>query len=560
MKTNNGFNRKIRYGSASLGIVAAVIGVVILINAVASLLCSNNLWFTDLTTEPMYGLTEQGNALLGSTIDSANATRPEDKPVKVDIIFCADPDMLYGNEMMRYIYYTALQMEKAYSDTIHVQTVDVWDNPSAVDAYRTNSYSSIYQTNVIVASGTEFRVYNYKAFYTYSSDTDTEPWAYNAEKTFIKGIIAVTRAEAPICAITVGHGEPFHYNETTQTWETEYTELLKVIEGAGYDIDYVNLTERDLPENCRLVVTFDPQTDFVSGFLSGGVSELSKLEKHLNNAYSYMVFVDADTPKLTNLEEFLEEWGIAFERYDKSATYEVIDVDSSLNIDGTTIIGQYAQDGLGGSLTTEMRKTGTPKVVFGNALSITYSPTYEQQYKLADEEAGTGAYTYGYYYNNNWSRDIFDVFTASNTAVAYAKENGVRVTEEDGDLWKDTSGNYKLMTITRQTRTVSEGKGYTNVYDNTYVCAVGSTDFASNKALSSNAYGNTDILLSALRTIGREIVPVGFEPISLYDDEMSTDYYTEGGNIVTTVVLVALPTLILAGVGMVILIKRRVRR
>ncbi|MBO5295146.1 MAG: Gldg family protein [Clostridia bacterium] len=556
MKLNDGFRRKLRYGSTSLGIVAAVIAAVILLNLGAGILMNRALWFIDLTTEPMYGLTEQGNALLGSTIESANATRPEEEPVEVDIIFCADPDMLYGNEKMRYIYYTALQMEKAYSDTINVTTVDVWENPSAVDAYRTNSYSSIYQTNVIVASGTEFRVYNYKAFYTYSSETDTEPWAYNAEKTFIKGIMAVTRAEAPICAITVGHGEPFD----PKTGETEYTEFLKVIEGAGYDIAFVDLKEQELPENCRLVVTFDPQTDFLSGFFDGGVSELSKLEKHLEKAYSYMVFVDADTPKLTNLEEFLEQWGIAFERHDKNATFEVVDVDSSLNIEGTTVIGQYASDGLGGSLTTDMRETGgSPKVIFGNALSITYSPTYEQTYQLADEEKGTGAYTYDYYYKNNRSRDIYDVFTASDTAIAYAKENGTRVNGTDGAEWKDTSGNYKLMTISRQTRIVGEGKGYTSVQENTYVCTVGSTAFASNEALSTNSYGNTDILLSAMRTIGREIVPVGFDPISMYDDEMSADYYTEGGNTAVTVVLALLPVLGFGISGFVILIRRRVR-
>ena len=622
MKLNDGISRKLRYGSASLGIVAAVIAAVLLLNVAAGLLFGSSLWFVDMTTEPMYGLSEQGDAMLGSTIASANASRPAEDPVEVEIIFCADPDMLYGNELMRYIYYTARQMEKAYSDTITVRTVDVWDNPSAVDAYRTNAYSSIYQTNVIVASGTEYRVYNYKSFYTYNDTASEEPWAYNGEKTFIKGIIAVTRAEAPVCAVTVGHGEPFD----PETGETAYTEFLKVIEGAGYDIAFVDLTKEDLPENCRLVVTFDPQSDFSSGFFDGGVSELSKLEKHLEKAYSYMVFVDADTPKLTNLEEFLEQWGIAFNRYQtlvyhatandpsalsalkqeleqdhiafreeggkvifeiekskasafektikeikkievdltssngKIATYEVVDTESSLNLEGTSIIGQYAPDGLGGSLTADMREVGVAaKVIFQNALSITFSPTYEPTYQLANEETGAGAYIYGSYYKNNRSRDIYDVFTASGTAIAYAKENGERVTGSDGEIYRNTSGKYKLMTMSRQMRIVGEGKGYTNVYENSYVCAVGSTEFASNDALATNAYGNTDVLLSTMRTIGREIVPVGFDPVSLYEDEMSADYYTEAGNTLVTVLLVALPAAVLGLTGLIVLTRRRVR-
>lgn len=557
MKNDNGLSRKFRYGSISLGVTAIVIVAVLLFNVLASLLFGGNLWFVDLTQEPTrYTLTEEGKNLLTDTIASANEGRAENDPVTVDIIFCADPDMLYGNEMMRYVYITALQLQKEYADTIRVKTVNVWDNPSAVDAYRTNAYSSIYQSSVIVASGTEFRVYNPRSFYTYN-EQDVDPWAYNIEKTFIKGILAVTRAEAPICAITVGHGEPFD----PVTGETEYTELLKVIRKAGYDTVFVDLTKDELPEHCRLVVTFDPQSDFTSDFLSGGVSELSKLEKHLNNTYSYLLFVDADTPKLPNLEEFLEEWGIAFARKDK-ATYQIVDGKNSINSDGTAVLGQYAEGGFGADLTEDMRQFGeAPKVLFGNTLAINYSSTYERKPVQANPETGAKAYVTGYNYTNDCPRTIFDVFTASDTAFAYAKENGTRLTdEEDNPLVVDTQGGYRLMTITRQLRIQSEGKGYTNVYPNTYVCTVGSTDFASNEALSSNTYGNTDLLLSTLHTIGREIVSVGFDPIKLHQEEMNIKYYSEATNRVTTVILVALPAVIFAVTGVVVLVRRRVKR
>ena len=559
MKIGNGFRRKLQFGSVSVGVTAAVIAAVLLINILVSALCSHNRWFLDMTTEPLYTLTEDGKSLMASTIESANATRPADQPVKVDIIFCADPDMLYGNNMMRYVYYTALAFEKEFPNTIEVKTEDVWENPSAVDAYRNNSYSSIYQSNIIVSSGTEFRVYSYKAFYAYNAEGDEEPWAYEGEKNFIKGIMAVTRAEAPICAITTNHGEPFDHD----TGETEYTEFLKVIENSGYDIVFLDLEKEAIPENCRLVITFDPQKDFDLNydFREGGVSEVSKLEKHLNNTYSYMVFVDADTPKLTNLEEFLEEWGIAFDRYEKNATFEVIDAASSLDGNGQTIVAQYESEGLGGSLTEDMREAGgSPKVVFGNAMSISYSHSYRTSYILADEEAGTGAFTYGNYYSNDWLRDIFDVFSSTDTAYAYAKENGVRLTDENGkDLVVDTKGEYRLMTVTQHHRTVGEGQGYTNVYPDSYVCAVGSTEFASNAVLQSNAYGNTDALLGAMRMIGHEIVPVGLKLIPLYESEMDTEYYSEESATVWTVFMVVLPAIILTGAGIYILVRRKVR-
>ena len=563
MKIENGLKRKLRYGSASVGFAALVIAAVILLNVAFGALCSGQLWFIDMTPiakkapSTLYTLSPVAKQMLGEAIDSANANREEnEEPVKVDIIFCNDPDMLCKSEMMRYIYYTALEMQKAYPETICVSTRDVWNNPSSVDEFRTNSYSTIHQSHVIVSSGTEFRVYSYRAFFTFDTATDAEPWAYSGEKNFIKGITAVTRAEAPICALTVNHGEPF----ATEAGRAEYSEFLNVLDNAGYKTVFLDLETQEIPENCRLIVTFDPQKDFVTDFYGGTVSELKKLDAFLEKAYSFMVFADADTPRLRNLEEYLEEWGIVFSR-EASATYEVVDPSNSLDGVGATMIGQYEPEGLGGQLTEDMREKGaSPKVVFGNAVAIEYSPTYQLTYQLADEESGTGAYTFASYYKNNKTRALYDVFRTGSSAYAYAKENGNRLTDADGkDMIVDTAANYRLMTITRHLRTVSEGQGYTNVYDNSYVCAVGSTEFASNAVLSTNAYGNTDVLLGTLRTIGREIEGNGIVQKPFHDTEMDDEYYTPEANVITTVILVVLPIIALGGSGLVILIRRRVR-
>ncbi|MBQ8432956.1 MAG: Gldg family protein [Clostridia bacterium] len=561
----SGFTRRLQRGTLNMALCAAVIAVVILLNVLVTALCSKNRWFIDMTSghftdarvdmyEGMYTLTDDAQIMLQNTFDAVNANRTEENAVKVEIIFCAEPDLLCLNDQMRYIYYTALEMEKAFPDSIEVSTTDVWSNPSSVDAYRTNSYSSIYQTNVIVASGTEFRVYNQRAFYTYSETTDTDPWAYSGEKTFVKGIIAVTKAEAPIACLTYNHGEPF----ATEEGKAQYSQFLKVLDSAGYEVQFLDLKNEEIPENCRLIITMDPQEDFASSFMTqNGVSEIDKLDKFLGKAYSFMILADADTPKLTNLEEFLEEWGISFNRYSDSKSAGVIyDGDNALDGKGLTFMGIYEEEALGGSVTKDMREVGgNPKIVFSNALGISYSPSYEQGYALADEEAGTGAFTYGYYSSNSWSRDIYDLFRASETALIYEKENG-QVT----DRIADTAGSFKLMTLSRENRTIGEGQGYTSVNDVSYVCAIGSTDFASNEVLSSNAYGNTDLLLSVLRTIGREIVPVGINFKPMYSGEASETYLVNYNTTALTVVLILIPALAFAGTGTVVLVKRKFRK
>lgn len=564
MKIGNRLESKLGHRSLSVAITVGVVVVVLLLNVAASALCLGQRWYIDLTPDTLYTLTDDAHRMLGEAIDSANATRPKGSPVEVDIVFCADPDVLCKNDMMRYVYYTALDMQKAYPDTIKVSTRDVWSNPSSVDEFRASAHSSIYASNVIIASGSEFRIYNINSFFVYDSTLDNQIWAYNGEKIFIKGITAVTRAEAPICAVTTNHGEPF----ATEAGRAEYSEFLSVLEAAGYEVRFLNLAEEDIPENCRLIVTMDPQTDFLTDFYGGDVDELDKLDAFLQQAYSFMVFVDADTPKLSVLEEYLEMWGIALDRTSVDGTrynYQIADPGNKVDGEGFSMVGQYEIGGLGGVLTESMRENGgSPKVLFQNAISIGYSSSYDMSYQLADSSSGTPGYTFGSYYKNGKTRSIFDIFRTGETALAYAKDptTGALLTE-DGEAWIeafDPRDPFRLMTVSRQMITVSEGHEGSNDYLNSYVCAVGSTEFAKNAVLSSNAYGNTDVLLETLRVIGREVELVGLPIKPFYNSEMNANYYNiETAPTRWTVVLVLLPAVGFLCSGCWVLVRRRLR-
>ena len=556
MKIGNRFGQKLRYGSVSLAITAGVLAVVLLLNVAVSALCVGRRWFIDLTHDQLYTMTDEADRVLGETIASANATRSEDEPVKVDIIFCADPDIVCGNTYLKAVYYTALEMQKAYSDTITVSTRDVWNNPSSVDEFRVSAHSSIYQTNVIVASGTEFRVYNARSFYMFDEESGSDnPWAYNGEKILIKAIAAVTRAEAPICAVTVNHGEPF----ATEEGRAQYSEFLNVLQRSGYDVIYLDLSKDAIPEDCRLIVTFDPTQDFIYG---DEVNELTKLEGFLRQTNSFMLFADADTPKLTNLEEFLEPWGVKIQR-DGDANYEIVDPASKLDGEGTTIVAQYETGGMSAVITEDLVSNGgSPKVVFKNATSITYSDTYRVAYEPADETNGTVGFSYGSYSKNGISRMMFNIFSTSDSAFAYARPWGTndRRTDENGDLWQNANAPFSLMTVTRQMKDVTEGNTGSSEYLTSYVCAFGSTAFASNEILSGNTYGNTDVLLETLRMIGKEVEPIGLEFKPLYDPAISSSHHSPTAPVVWTVVLILLPVIAFAVGGCVVLVKRKNRR
>lgn len=560
-----------RFGrrSAATAITAGTLVLVLVLNLLFSLLFSATKRYTDMTGEEMYTLSDGAEYLLKSTIDDVNDERPKEDPVQVDIIFCADPDMLCSNELTRYIYYTALQMERVRPASVKVSTVDVWKNPSAVDAYRVDSHSSIYQSNIIIASGTEFRLYSPAAFYRWDNT------GYYGEQVFLQGILAVTQAESPICALTVGHGEPFE----TEEGKEQYSTFLSIIEASGYEVCTVDLSKEEIPENCRLIITFDPQRDFLSSFMQDNtVSEVKKLDAYLSEDNAYMVFADADTPYLPNLETYLEEWGITFGRYagtdadgqEWEGRLQLSDPDNRINADGSFFYGEYESASIGGGITKDMREQGgSPKVVFGNATEIAYSPLYQQAYELADEDTGEGAYTYAFFHSNGHTREMFDLFRTGGSSLAYANNANGLLTDASGNpVIADTYGSYRLMTVTMETRFVSEGNGMiSNINNATYVCAASSTAFASNEALSSNAYGNTDALLSLLRTIGLDLQPVGISIKPMAFTEIGSDgssddfaeYYSASLITAWTTALMLIPAVAFCTAGCVILIRRRMR-
>ena len=421
----------------------------------------------------------------------------------------------------------------------------------------------------------------------YDSDSASDvPIGYNGQKQFVKQILDVTGAEAPICCLTVNHGEPFANLDLNDraNW-SEYSEFMNVIEGAGYEIQYLDLQTQEIPENCRLILTFDPQTDFVSAFGNENVtvSETKKLDAFLDKSYSFMVFMDADTPYLPNLEEYLNFWGIEFQRANGEnavgetvkGNYSIVDAAHALDGTGNTFIAQYpVGKGIGAAAMSDIVTAGTePKVIFGNAIGIAYSSTYDKGYVMADMENGIPAYTYAYASRDGWNRMIYDVFRAG-TQEAPANysvlSNGEALVDKNG-YPMGGSGVFNVMTLSAEPRTKGEGMGYTTVNQPSFVCAVGSTEMATNALLGSTSYGNTDALLSILRYVGREVNPVGLSFLALYDmqiDEaqhMQTDSTTGAstiapGIITTTVILTVLPALTMTVTGVVILVKRRTRR
>ncbi len=528
MKNSAFSSKKFKYGSLSIAMTCVIIAAVLLFNGVFKMLADKYLWYTDLTRDEIYTLSEAAVA----------AVEVLDKDVT--ILFCDDPDNIEADSYSKMVYKTALGLAEK-NEHIKVENVNIWREPTAVNKFKNNSKDAIYASDIIIHSGSEFRVYRLKSMFTFNDSTSTTPWAYNGEKKMIQGILAVTQAESPVACVTYNHGEPF--STSTDLAESQY--LLSTLEDGGYKVQAIDLAKEEIPEDCRLIVIYDPKDDFLVADGVSSVSEIEKLDRFLDGTNSLMVFIDPTTPVLPNLEEYLEEWGIKYARHEDNngnlLGTTVKDTANSLTEDGLTVVGSYTSHGLGASLHSDMRTTYPPKVIFKNAMAIEYSDTYTKTPYVDEEDPGYTFY-YGSYYKDGISRDMFDVFVSYPTADAVVDTQIVdRASATDP---------FKLMTITRESRMVDNENA-----DYSYVVACGSTDFLSSTLLLSNTYGNTDLMLSALRATGREFVPVGLKLKPFATTDIQTLTTAQANRY--TIVLIAAPALITAIAGVYVLVRRR---
>jgi hypothetical protein len=480
---------------------------------------------------------------LPGAVDAINAQRAQqgEEPLKVEIIFCADRDVLDDNDYTRYIHYTALGLQKEFPDYVDVQYINITKNPSAVQKFKATSATNIYPSNVIVSFGTEYRVFTVDSLLTANDASSTDYWAYNGEKKLTSGILAVTRAESPIACLTVNHGEQIE----------GYDEFMRLIEAAGFQVQTLDLENEPIPENCRLIITMAPQTDFF-GDAGDDNDEIDKLDAFLDKAYSFLYVCDPDTPALPNLEEYLEFWGITQARKTDSAgfseNYLVQDTEANVDGKGYALIATYETLGQGSAFTTDLRASGyPPTVIFDNATAIKPAENYKPSYVLEDETTNTEAYMYYSYRSNGITRTMHNIFTASATACGTV-----------GGTVHEPAGQYpfSLMTLTVENRTTQE-TNYSVAQEPSYVCCIASTDFLSDMVLASDAYGNADVVLGTLRSMGREVIPVTLEFKAFMVWDIADKVMEQNIPLPIMIGLAVIPAMICFGVGIFFTVRRK---
>ena len=268
-------NKKIlRHGSYSIGVMAIVIAIVVVLNLVIQELPSS-FREIDLSSEKLYTIGDQTKELL------------DDLDKDVDLYYIAQ-DGTESTDIQR-----LLERYKERSEHIKVEQKDPAVYPTFTQQYTSDSVSN---NSIIVVCGDKSRVVNYSDMYETSINYQTytqETTAFDGEGQLTSAINYVISDNMPVLYTLEGHNEASMGTAMTET-----------IQKANIEIQSLNLLTQDrVPEDASCLFIFAPSTDMSE-------EEANKIIEYLENGGKALIISNYTDEEMPNFESVLENYGV----------------------------------------------------------------------------------------------------------------------------------------------------------------------------------------------------------------------------------------------------------
>ncbi len=501
-------SKRFKYGSMSVLLTAVFVLLIIALNALLSAINFTANLSLDLSPEKFCEISNDSKVIL----DDAFKDLPEGKGITV--MFCMSRDMYDYNDYYRYVRDIAENYADMYPDRIKIEYLDLMRNPSAVDKYKNETGTSVSQSNVIIQGEYHYRILALEAFYV--TNEEGQLYAFQGELKFTSAFLQCTIKEPQNISFTVGHGESVRDDMM----------LKEIYRDAGYSVTDVDLSKDEIPESTRILIVYKPTNDFIGYNEStpSAVTEIDKISKYVNDYNNLIVFVDASTPELPNLQEYLYEyWGINYRPFHK-----IYDPTNSLLGSQYEVLGKNATDNKESYayqiFRTAIENTGM-RLVFNNAVEL-----------YSDKAAGkAGIYI----------EDVLSTHETASWEYKYTQDN--KEITEHGE-----KGAYPLMIMSRYNNYKHDDlHNNTQIYQ--YVLLVGSTDFAGDDYLAKT-YGNRSIMSLAGRLVANE----RFTPDIDYKKILSDPIELDAGTATAWMILLSVVApLALIVAGVLVFVRRR---
>lgn len=454
--------------------VITVVGIILilLLNLLLGVWGKEGQLFIDMTPEGFYSFSANMRTAAAEILDK---TDEEGKKPEIEILFCADPDVLEGSTALRPTYFMALQLRNRHSN-VTVKTVNISLHPEEVSQYRTTSQRKINPTDMIVSYKGTYRIVDIASFWT------EDAFSYNGEYRMISLLASITAKNSPAAYFTVNHGETYYDAENPDSeMSKSMAYLADLLLERGLVIKTLDLSDESVPrvpEDCALLIINNPKTDFTSDPDKYGsfnyVSESEKLDRYLTvKAGAVIINKDYDV-KLPLFESYLKEWGIGF---GEGIVKDEDNTVSGIGEKGSAILGVYDSESFGGAYYGAYAAVeSSPKMLFTNSGYI-YNVNAP-----AEEESESGGF-------NTIRTYAPFIYTSANSKV-YDPTTSVMVGDKE-----------KRALAAASVRTYLDGDTAETVYS--YVFCTGTADFLSSDILGNRSYANYNIVSSLIGSISR---------------------------------------------------------
>lgn len=268
-------NKKVlRHGSYSIGVMAIVIAIVVVLNLVIQELPSS-FREIDLSSEKLYTIGDQTKELL------------DDLDKDVDLYYIAQ-DGTESTDIQR-----LLERYEERSEHIKVEQKDPAVYPTFTQQYTSDSVSN---NSIIVVCEDKSRVVNYSDMYETSINYQTytqETTAFDGEGQLTSAINYVISDDMPVLYTLEGHNEASMGTAMTET-----------IQKANIEIQSLNLLTQDsVPEDASCLFIFAPSTDLSE-------DEANKIIEYLENGGKALIISNYTDEEMPNFESVLENYGV----------------------------------------------------------------------------------------------------------------------------------------------------------------------------------------------------------------------------------------------------------
>lgn len=500
-------------GGYSLAITAAVLAAIIIFNILVGVLGERFHLSFDMTSTK------------DNSISRENVEYIKDIKNDIKIIVCANKEDYTGGYMTYYAqnygisndykeYYEQtvklIDLYGSYNKNISVEYIDTQSNEfSSVTSKYPNDKISYGDIIVIgdVNGNERHKVVTFTDIYQIEEDSTYAQYGYqmanitgnNVETAVTSAIAYVTANETKKIAFITGH--------SSTDYTAEYRELLKA---NNYEIsDISDKIVNSISDEFDAIAIVAPTSDFIA-------SEIDAVNAFLDNDgklnKGLLFFADTKSPYLTNLYDYLAQWGISV---GEGVLFETNSQNHMPNDELT--LGTYPA--------SDEKITNNMQIcVTGNNVPLS---------KIVDDQLNL---------------EIAELMQTPDSVIAAPVGTAAG--------WSDTSsyekGAYDSVIQSAKMDYDDDNKEISN-----FVYAFSSIDFIHSEYAEYASYSNKDLVLAATeKAMNAEDTGISFVSKVLSDESYANSVTESSANIVRIIFMVLIPVVILAA-GIYIFVKRR---